>query len=267
MIDKEEDEQEDIYFVDYEKFRKEFKEVKENLDDFLLCLVEDPETYEQLYPNYTNHLKNKLYYSSPTNLIMSINNCLRAFEYYKEEVFHLSGIQKINKIEDAINTLSMFFTYNKQSEREKNFIKLKETEINKQLSYWKEQLYQAKLTVPKELTERFEDSIYKSGFYELDKVNILKPHLKTKLIDKLKSSDLAFSIAMLDYLGFFKYLENIHNTQREINLIVTRIFNANAKDETNVKKLRYSLVKADTKGRYKANEYIEEVERFYKELK
>ena len=60
----------------------------------MLCLVEDPETYEQLYPNYTNHLKNKLYYSSPTNLIMSINNCLRAFEYYKEEVFYLSGIQK-----------------------------------------------------------------------------------------------------------------------------------------------------------------------------
>lgn len=56
--------------------------------------------------------------------------------------------------------------------------------------------------------ETLKSNLYNKGFYELSKFKTLSPDSQLKLIDLMILNGTPYSMAMFDYVGFFRYLES-----------------------------------------------------------
>ena len=114
-------------------------------------------------------------------------------------------------------------------------------------------------------TQRLKSALAEVGFFDLPMVKILSESNKLKLVELIELNKMPYGIAMLDYLNFLTYLDKSQGTKKKANLIVSRLFNEKAKDDTSAKHYRSSLVKP--KPRYNASEYKQTVISDYQKLK
>jgi hypothetical protein len=114
-------------------------------------------------------------------------------------------------------------------------------------------------------TQRLKSALAEVGFFELPMVQILSEPNKLKLVELIGFNKMPYGIAMLDYLNFLTYFDKAKGTKKKANLIVSRLFNEKAKDDTSAKHYRSSLVKP--RPRYNASEYKQTVISDYQKLK
>lgn len=115
----------------------------------------------------------------------------------------------------------------------------------------------------------FRDNLTKHGFFELAKVKALSPNNQNKLVDLVQLKKLPYSIAMLDFLDFFTYLERKHfNSKYKLYKEVGKWFNTD-KDGRAIKGNISVLLKNSTenKNRYTAFLHKETVQNDYQQLK
>ena len=118
---------------------------------------------------------------------------------------------------------------------------------------------------PQELKfNSFKYSIKQNGFFDLPKVQELSPDKQTELIKYILNSK-PIGVAMFEFLGYFKYLDNFFKTKENASKFVNRLYRQDAKDGDEVRKLRYSLVKPNS--RYNAEMHTKEAEKYYHSLK
>jgi len=108
------------------------------------------------------------------------------------------------------------------------------------------------------------ENLQKGGFYNLEKVQNLSDTGQNKLI-KLLLSSMAYGIAMFDYLGFCDFLDNEKGTKYKANQYLSKLYKENAKDGTQAKHYRNSLV--NNKPRYTSYLHKEKVIKDYEQLK
>jgi len=108
------------------------------------------------------------------------------------------------------------------------------------------------------------ENLQKGGFYNLEKVQALTEPNQNELIN-LISENMAYSIAMFDYLGFCDFLDNEKGTKYKANHYLSRLYNENAKDGTQAKHYRNSLI--NNKKRYTSYLHKEKVIKDYEKLK
>lgn len=125
-----------------------------------------------------------------------------------------------------------------------------------------------KLSAPQQTetkTDNLKAELGKYGFFELPMVKQLSEPSKQNLIEKISTNKMPYGIAMFDFLGFCEYLDREQGTKYKANKILSRLYNAKAKDGTSAKHNRRSLFKP--LSRYKACEYKETVKNDYQNLK
>lgn len=113
------------------------------------------------------------------------------------------------------------------------------------------------------------ETLYKYGFFELEKLKQLSEQNQNILVQLISDSKLPYVIAMLDYLDYFTYLEKNHfTTKYRLYIEVSKWFNSD-KEGRAVKGNINSLLKNSTenKTRYTAFKHKEKVIRDYEELK
>ena len=108
------------------------------------------------------------------------------------------------------------------------------------------------------------DNLQKGGFYNLKKVQSLSEIGQNNLIELLLQS-MAYSIAMFDYLGFCEFLDKEKATKYKANHFLSKLFNDNAKDGTQARHYRNSLM--SNKPRYTSYLHKEKVIKDYEQLK
>jgi hypothetical protein len=108
------------------------------------------------------------------------------------------------------------------------------------------------------------NNLQKAGFYNLEKVQILSAQGQNKLIELLLSS-MAYSIAMFDYIGFCDFLDKEKGTKTKANLLISKLFKSNAKEGTQARHYRNSLL--NNKPRYTSYLHKEKVIKDYEQLK
>lgn len=118
-------------------------------------------------------------------------------------------------------------------------------------------------------TEILKAELGKYGFFELSKVKQLSEQSKQNLIDLISTKGLPYSIAMFEYLGFLKHIENEHFiTKYKLNKEVAKWFNSD-KDGRAVKGNISSLSdhSSENKSKYTAHTHKETVKTDYQKLK
>ena len=113
-------------------------------------------------------------------------------------------------------------------------------------------------------TDVLKDNLQKGGFYNLKKVQSLSEIGQNNLIELLLQS-MAYSIAMFDYLGFCEFLDKEKATKYKANHYLSKLFNDNAKDGTQARHYRNSLM--SNKPRYTSYLHKEKVIKDYEQLK
>ena len=108
------------------------------------------------------------------------------------------------------------------------------------------------------------DNLQKGGFYNLDKVQSLSEIGQNNLV-KLLLQSMAYSIAMFDYLGFCEFLDKEKANKEKANHFLSKLFNYNAKDGTQARHYRNSLIA--NKSRYTSYLHKEKVIKDYEQLK
>lgn len=116
-------------------------------------------------------------------------------------------------------------------------------------------------------TEKLKTELNKFGFFNLEKVKGLSDINKDKLVELISTKGLPYSVAMFDYLDYFKHLEREHfPTKYKLNKEVGKWFNIN---DRAVKGNVSSLLRTtnENKSRYTAYKHIETVKKDYQTLK
>ena len=112
--------------------------------------------------------------------------------------------------------------------------------------------------------KQLKESLRNYGFFELKKVMCLTPEGANKLIEGL-SRNMAYGIAMLDFLGFCEHLDKEQGTKYKANIILSKLYNPKVKEGTTARHYRTSLIK--NKARYTSYLHKNEVQNDYQELK
>lgn len=118
-------------------------------------------------------------------------------------------------------------------------------------------------------TDKLKAVLGKYGFFELPKVKPLSEPNKVKLVELLNEKGLPYSIAMFDFLGYLKHLQDNHFPIKKILFKeVAKWFNSD-KEGRAVKGNISSLLKNTTenKDRYTAHLHKETVQKDYQALK
>jgi len=116
-------------------------------------------------------------------------------------------------------------------------------------------------------TEILKSNLYEIGFFELSKVKTLTHDSQSKLIDLLALNDIPYVVAMLDYIGYFKYLENEKSfSKTEIHKKVSSLFDCTS---SIIKCNMLALLDYSTidKKRYTSHLHKEKVKTDYHSLK
>jgi len=114
-------------------------------------------------------------------------------------------------------------------------------------------------------TDKLKAQLSKHGFFELLMVKQLLEPNKLSLVELISKNPMPYGIAMFDYLEFCEHLDREQGAKYKANIILSRLFNENAKDGTSAKHYRRSLFKP--LPRYKACEYKETIKTDYQKLK
>jgi hypothetical protein len=117
--------------------------------------------------------------------------------------------------------------------------------------------------------EKINSELKKHRFSDLEKVGKLSKKGQDELINLLTSKDIAFVVAMFDFLGYFTFLEKEFYTSKEkTNKIVSSWFNSDI-DGRAIKGNRNVLIpnSKENKASYQAHLHKEEVEKQYLQLK
>lgn len=115
--------------------------------------------------------------------------------------------------------------------------------------------------------ELFKSSLFENGFFNLPKIKSLSHDGQSKLIDLMVFNGTPYTIALLDFLGYFKHLINEHGyTNSKIHSKVGTWLNTNAQTiKGNMLSLNdYSKI---DKTRYTAHLHKEKVKTDYNSLK
>lgn len=118
-------------------------------------------------------------------------------------------------------------------------------------------------------TDKLKAELGKYGFFELPKVKQLSEPNKQSLVELISTNGLPYSIAMFEYLGFLKHIENEHfKTKYKLNREVANWFNSD-KDGRAVKGNISSLsdYSTENKSKYTAHTHKETVKADYQKLK
>ena len=110
-------------------------------------------------------------------------------------------------------------------------------------------------------------NLYENGFFEVTKVKSISHDGQSKLIDLLVLNGIPYKVALFDYIGFFKYLENEKSfTKVTIHKKISAIFDCTT---DTIKGNMLSLNEHSTidKDRYTAHQHKEKVKRDYISLK
>lgn len=112
----------------------------------------------------------------------------------------------------------------------------------------------------------FKERLQERGFYNLEKVKELSDRGQNELFEKLTNKmNMAYGIAMFDFLGFCEFLDIENGTKYKTNIFLSKLYNINAKDGTQARHYRNSLIK--NKSRYTSYKHKEKVIKDYDNLK
>ena len=116
-------------------------------------------------------------------------------------------------------------------------------------------------------TSKLQAELGKYGFFELSKVKQLPEPNKLSLIELISTNDLPYSIAMFEYLGFFKYLRTEHfKTNYELIKAVAKWFEVSERAvKGNISVLNEDS--SENRGRYTADQYKQKVQKGHEKLK
>lgn len=118
-------------------------------------------------------------------------------------------------------------------------------------------------------TDKLKAALGKYGFFELPKVKQLSEPNKQNLVELISTNGLPYSIAMFEYLGFLKHIENEHfKTKYELNKEVAKWFNSDKEGRAvkgNISSL--SDYSTENKSKYTAHIHKENVKTDYQKLK
>lgn len=118
-------------------------------------------------------------------------------------------------------------------------------------------------------TDKLKAELGKYGFFELPKVKQLSEPNKQSLIEMISANGLPYSIAMFEFLGFLKHIENEHfEAKCKLNKEVAKWFNSD-KDGRAVKGNISSLSEysKEDKKKYTAHLHKKTVKTDYQKLK
>lgn len=124
-------------------------------------------------------------------------------------------------------------------------------------------------TLVKSKSDIFKEKLSAINFLELPTVKGLSEENQGKLMNLLSEETMPYCIAMFDYLGFLKYLEQeLYPTKDKLNKELSKIFNSD-KDGRAVKGNINSLNQKtnESKQRYTAHSHKETVKKDYEALK
>lgn len=117
--------------------------------------------------------------------------------------------------------------------------------------------------------EKINSELKKHRFSDLEKVGKLTKKGQDELINLLTSKDIAYVVAMFDFLGYFTFLEKeFFKTKDKTNRVVSSWFNSDI-DGRAIKGNRNVLIpnSKENKASYQAHLHKEEVEKQYLQLK
>lgn len=139
-----------------------------------------------------------------------------------------------------------------------DFIKDHRNEIVERLQFLNSQPIRVKADILKE-------NLQKGGFFNLEKVQSLSEIGQNELIKLLSDNEMPYGIAMFDYLGFCVFLDKEKGTKYKTNHFLSKLYNKKAKDGTQAKHYRNSLI--NNKSRYTSYLHKETVAKDYEQLK
>lgn len=118
-------------------------------------------------------------------------------------------------------------------------------------------------------TDKLKAELGKFGFFEMHKVKQLPEPNKHRLVELIGTKGLPYSIAMFDFLGFLKYIENEHfNSKYKLNKEIAKWFNSDKEGRAvkgNISSL--SEYSKEDKNKYTAHTHKETVKNDYRKLK
>lgn len=117
--------------------------------------------------------------------------------------------------------------------------------------------------------EIFERMVSKYGFFDLPKTEKLEPSAKNELVQKIIENGIPYAVAMLDYLDFFKHLQNQYFSSKfKLHREVSKWFNSDKegraiKGNMNV----LSEFSKEDRKKYTSFQHVEKVKSDYLNLK
>jgi hypothetical protein len=106
------------------------------------------------------------------------------------------------------------------------------------------------------------------NFFHLEKVKILSPEKQQNLVKMIFSGNMGYTVAMLEFLGFFDYLQSeVFKTKKEMFQVVSLIFEYE-KSGRSISGQHSSLspMYQDLNGKYNAYKYKDQVNIDYQQL-
>lgn len=116
-------------------------------------------------------------------------------------------------------------------------------------------------------TEKLKSEFSKYGFNKLESLNGWSDESINKLITLVVQNDLPYQIAMIEFLGFRKQIENEYfSVKNEVYKGIAEILGANVRSvKGNI--LVLNTISKENKERYTAHQYTEAVKKDYQRLK
>jgi hypothetical protein len=146
------------------------------------------------------------------------------------------------------------------------------TELDKYINYINTEIEKTKkidLTTikPETKTNTLKLKLEEYGFFELIKVEQLTKPNQHRLVELISTNDLPYSIAMLEYLGFLKHLENEYfKIKDKLHKAVAELFKVDARTvKGNINVL--NEFSNEKRERYTADKQKQIVIKNYQELK
>lgn len=193
--------------------------------------------------------------------LISIGNGKALFEPKQGENDKIEYFDKVLDFQDLLFELK-----HKQKEAQKIENRVIRKEVFK---LFDELFFNSDIKAPKPIKTRvdfFREDLQENGFYTLDKVKKLSDRGKNKLLEKLTNKmNMAYGIAMFDFLGFCQFLDNENGAKYKTNIFLSRLYNDKAKDGTQARHYRNSLI--NNRPRYTSYLHKENVIKDYNKLK
>ena len=248
------------FIIKYKKLEHEFKEVIECIKKQLIVQFKDYQPAEII--SFVESQKNNFNDYLPEKRKVVIYNSYLVCNMANGDESILD--EKIELTESHKNYVKFLY-----SKYQYYFNELRD-ECNTLFDNYKLILINSNIQLPKETkTDKLKAELGKYGFFELPKVKYLAESNKQSLVELISTNGLPYSIAMIDYLGFLKYIEIEHfKTKYRLNKEVAKWFNSDKEGRAvkgNISTL--SDFSKEDKSKYTAHKHKETVKTDYQKLK